>query len=145
MRPPLQVAILYTNISRGYNPQLEEEVKKMSAQKDINLEQIYKMISEVQRDVALIKKCLIEEPELRADFIEKMKDIDVEELIDTALNDVRIRARELSYSKEDIDGFNKASKFDGNPIKCSIVTDPDVLRGIKSPIFQRGSFYIAAL
>ncbi len=53
----------------------------MPAQKDINLEQIYKMISELQRDVALIKKCLIEEPELRADFVEKMKDIDAEESI----------------------------------------------------------------
>ena len=53
----------------------------MPAQKDINLEQIYRMISEVQRDVALIRKCLIEEPELRADFIEKMKDIDAEEAI----------------------------------------------------------------
>ena len=53
----------------------------MPAQKDINLEQIYKMISELQRDVALIKKCLMEEPELRADFVEKMKDIDAEESV----------------------------------------------------------------
>ncbi|MBL7178214.1 MAG: hypothetical protein ISS66_20510 [Desulfobacteraceae bacterium] len=53
----------------------------MPAQKDINLEQIYKMISELQRDVALIRKCLIEEPELRDDFIEKIKDIDAEESI----------------------------------------------------------------
>ena len=60
---------------------MKEEVKKMPAQKDINLEQIYKMLSELQRDVALIKKCLIEEPELRVDFIEKMKDIDAEESI----------------------------------------------------------------
>ena len=60
---------------------MKEEVQKMPAQKDINLEQIYKMISELQSDVALIKRCLIEEPELRADFIEKMKDIDAEESI----------------------------------------------------------------
>ncbi len=53
----------------------------MPAQKDINLEQIYKMISELQSDVSLIKKCLIEEPELRATFVEKMKDIDAEESI----------------------------------------------------------------
>ncbi len=53
----------------------------MPAQKDINLEQIYKMISELQSDVAQIKKCLIEEPELRADFVEKLKDIDAEESI----------------------------------------------------------------
>ena len=53
----------------------------MPTKKDISLEQIYKMIFELQRDVALIKKCLIEEPELRADFVEKMKDIDTEEAI----------------------------------------------------------------
>jgi len=60
---------------------MKEEVQKMSVQKDINLEKIYRMISELQRDVALIRKCLIEELELRADFIEKMKDIDAEESI----------------------------------------------------------------
>ncbi len=60
---------------------MKEEVQKMPAQKEINLEQIYKMISDLQRDVALIKKCIIEEPELRADFIERMKDIDAEESI----------------------------------------------------------------
>jgi hypothetical protein len=53
----------------------------MPVQKDINLEQIYKMISSLQRDVDLIKKCIIEEPELRADFVERMKDIDTEESI----------------------------------------------------------------
>jgi hypothetical protein len=31
--------------------------------------------------MGLIKKCLIEEPELRADFVERMKDIDAEEAI----------------------------------------------------------------
>jgi len=53
----------------------------MPVQKDINLEQIYKMISALQRDVALIKKCIIEEPDLRAHFIERMKKIDAEESI----------------------------------------------------------------
>ncbi len=53
----------------------------MPARRDTNLDQIYKMISDLQRDVALIKKCLIEEPELRADFVERMKDIDAEEAI----------------------------------------------------------------
>jgi len=60
---------------------MRKEVQKMPVQKDINLEQIYEMISALQRDVALIKKCIIEEPELRADFIERMKDIDAEESI----------------------------------------------------------------
>ena len=53
----------------------------MPVQKDINLEQIYKMISALQRDVALIKKCIIKEPELRADFIERMQDIDAEKSV----------------------------------------------------------------
>ena len=53
----------------------------MPVQKDINLEQIYKMISALQRDVALIKKCIIDEPELRTGFIERMKDIDAEDSI----------------------------------------------------------------
>ena len=39
------------------------------------------MIAELQRDVGLIKKCLIEEPELRDDFVLRMRDIDAEEAI----------------------------------------------------------------
>jgi len=53
----------------------------MSARQDISLEQIYKMVAELQRDVALIKKCLIDEPELRDDFVLRMRDIDTEEAI----------------------------------------------------------------
>ena len=53
----------------------------MPTRQDISLEQIYKMVSDLQRDVALIKKCLIEEPELRDEFVEKMKDIEAEESI----------------------------------------------------------------
>ncbi len=53
----------------------------MPSRRDISLEQIYKIVAELQRDVALIKKCIIDEPELRADFVEKMKDIDAEESI----------------------------------------------------------------
>ena len=60
---------------------IKSEVQKMPVQKDISLEQIYKMISALQRDVAQIKKCIIEEPELRADFIDRMNDIDAEESI----------------------------------------------------------------
>jgi hypothetical protein len=53
----------------------------MSARRDISLEQIYKIVAELQRDVALIKKCLIDEPELRDDFVLRMRDIDAEEAI----------------------------------------------------------------
>ncbi len=49
--------------------------------KNITLEAIYKKIIDLQRDVELIKKNLIEEPELREDFILRMKDIDQEKSI----------------------------------------------------------------
>ena len=53
----------------------------MPVKKDTTIEKIYKMVAELQRDVTLIKKNLIEEPELRDEFINRMKDIDVEETI----------------------------------------------------------------
>jgi len=49
--------------------------------KNITLETIYKKIEDLQRDVALIKKNLIEEPEVREDYISRMKDIDQENTI----------------------------------------------------------------
>ena len=49
--------------------------------KNITLETIYKKIIDLQRDVELIKKNLVEEPELRKDFILRMKDIDKEKSI----------------------------------------------------------------
>ena len=49
--------------------------------KNITLETIYKKIINLQRDVELIKKNLVEEPELRKDFILRMKDIDKEKSI----------------------------------------------------------------
>ena len=53
----------------------------MPAQQDITLENIYKMVVDLKREVALIKKSLIEEPELRDDFILRMRDIDLEKAI----------------------------------------------------------------
>ena len=53
----------------------------MSGEKDITLESIYKMLVDLHRDVALIKKGLVEEPELRDDFILRMRDIDLEKAI----------------------------------------------------------------
>jgi len=50
----------------------------MPTRQDITLENIYKMVVDLQGDVALIKKSLIEEPELRDDFILRMRDIDLE-------------------------------------------------------------------
>ena len=53
----------------------------MPTRQDITLENIYKMVVDLQRDVALIKKTLMEEPELRDDFILRMRDIDLEKAI----------------------------------------------------------------
>lgn len=49
--------------------------------KNITLETIYKKLIDLQQDIAQIKKSLIEEPELREDFILRMKDIDLEKSI----------------------------------------------------------------
>lgn len=46
--------------------------------KNITLETIYKKVIDLQRDVNEIKKSLLEEPELREDFIMRMRDIDLE-------------------------------------------------------------------
>jgi len=49
--------------------------------KNITLETIYKKVIDLQRDVAQIKKSLLEEPELREDFILRVRDIDLERSI----------------------------------------------------------------
>lgn len=49
--------------------------------KQVTLKGLYEKISILQRDIALIKKTLIEEPELREDFILRMQDIDLEKSI----------------------------------------------------------------
>jgi hypothetical protein len=53
----------------------------MTISESITLESIYKEIVSLQRDVALIKKSLVEEPELRESFIAKMRDVDLDESI----------------------------------------------------------------
>ena len=49
--------------------------------KQITLKAIYEKVTNLQRDIAQIKKTLIEEPELREDFILRMRDIDLEKSI----------------------------------------------------------------
>ncbi len=49
--------------------------------KDITLEAIYKKVTHLQRDIVQIKKSLLEEPELREEFILRMRDIDLEQSI----------------------------------------------------------------
>ena len=53
----------------------------MATSRDITLVTIYEKVIDLQRDVDLIKKTLIEEPELRDEFILRMKDIELEKSI----------------------------------------------------------------
>jgi hypothetical protein len=48
---------------------------------EITLETIYKKIVAIEHDINNIKKLLIEEPELRKSYIEKLKRIDSEQSI----------------------------------------------------------------
>jgi len=49
--------------------------------KQVTLKSLYEKVSNLQRDIGLIKKTLIEEPELREDFILRMQEIDLEKLL----------------------------------------------------------------
>jgi len=49
--------------------------------KNITLETIYKKVTDLQSDIVQIKKSLLEEPELRENFILRMRDIDMERSI----------------------------------------------------------------
>lgn len=49
--------------------------------KTITLEKIYKKIIELQREMSQIKKNLLKDPDLRHDFILRMKDIDSQKSI----------------------------------------------------------------
>jgi len=49
--------------------------------KTVTLETIYKKVVDLQRDVAQIKRSLTEEPELREDFILRLRNIDHEKAI----------------------------------------------------------------
>jgi hypothetical protein len=46
--------------------------------KQITLKALYEKVTNLQHDIAQIKKTLIEEPELREDFILRMRNIDLE-------------------------------------------------------------------
>ena len=49
--------------------------------KGVTLETIYKKVVDLQRDVSVIKRSLMEDAELREDFILRMRDIDREKAI----------------------------------------------------------------
>ena len=46
--------------------------------KNVTLEDIYKKVIDLQREVKEIKKGLLDEPELREDFVMRMRDIELE-------------------------------------------------------------------
>lgn len=49
--------------------------------KTVTLETIYKKVVDLQREVVQIKKSLMAEPELRDDFVLRMRDINLEKSI----------------------------------------------------------------
>jgi hypothetical protein len=49
--------------------------------KQVTLKVLYKKVTDLQRDVALIKKTLVEEPDLGEDFVLRMRNIDLEKSI----------------------------------------------------------------
>ena len=53
----------------------------MPTEQNITLEKIYKMLVGLQRDLSSIKKTFMEEPDLRDDFVARMRDIDLEKAI----------------------------------------------------------------
>ena len=57
---------------------MDQEAVQM---KQVTLKALYNKVSNLQRDITLIKKTLIEEPELCEDFIRRMRNIDLEKSI----------------------------------------------------------------
>ena len=53
----------------------------MPVKKEITIENIYKMIVDLQREMALMKKSFTEEPDLRDEFISRMRDIELEKTV----------------------------------------------------------------
>jgi len=49
--------------------------------KNITIETLYNKVVELQQDVVQLKKSLMEEPGVRAEFIQRMRDIDLEKSI----------------------------------------------------------------
>ena len=68
-----QVQVQVEGVEMNY-----KEDKNMPVKKDITIENIYKMVVDLKRDVTIIKKGLTAEPELRDEFILRMRDIDFE-------------------------------------------------------------------
>ena len=53
----------------------------MPVKKDITIENIYKMVVDLQREMVIMKRSLTEEPDLRDEFILRMRDIELEKTV----------------------------------------------------------------
>ncbi|MEI6154250.1 MAG: hypothetical protein WCQ90_09220 [Deltaproteobacteria bacterium] len=53
----------------------------MPTRQNITLDAVYQKVVDLQQDIIQLKKSLIEEPEIRGDFIIRMKDIEQEKSI----------------------------------------------------------------
>ena len=67
---------------------------------NITIESVYKKIVLLQRDVAQIKKTLLEEPELREDYILRMRDIELEKSL--IVEDFEFYDEEEEISEHDL-------------------------------------------
>jgi len=53
----------------------------MSVKNDITIEKVYQMVVNLQQEMDFIKKKIMEEPDLRDEFILRMRDIDSEQIV----------------------------------------------------------------
>lgn len=49
--------------------------------KSVTLETIYNKVVNLEREIVLLKRSLTEDPDLREEFIKKMRDVEVEKTI----------------------------------------------------------------
>ena len=80
-RSKIRFENIFTILCRGETSKKPLMQKGGPGMKNITLETIYKKVTDLQRDIAQIKKSLLGEPELREDFILRVRDIDLERSI----------------------------------------------------------------
>ena len=53
----------------------------MLEKEPITLERVYEILLELKQDIEFLKKAFLEDPDLRDDFVARMKDIELEKAI----------------------------------------------------------------